>query len=148
MDRYRLVNRPGVTVVIVNNGKVLLLKRIRLPFIVNPGIWYFIGGARKARETALQNAYREIFEEIQVNRDDLKVLLSASVVIADKKRKERWRNKMFIMSSKNRGIRLNFEHTDYQWVSPGKLANYGDLAGAFEDSGEVFAMIRSALRKS
>jgi 8-oxo-dGTP pyrophosphatase MutT (NUDIX family) len=147
MERYRLVNRPGVTVAIVNKGKVLLLKRIRLPFIVNPGIWYFIGGARKGRETALQNAYREVYEEVHIGRDELEVLLSASVVITDRKRKERWRNKMFVMGSKNRKIKLNFEHTDYKWVAPGKLADYGDLAGAFESSSAVFSKIRATLRK-
>ena len=49
---YPLVEKPGVTVILINDKKVLLLRRINIPFITHPGIWYVVAGSRKARRNA------------------------------------------------------------------------------------------------
>ncbi len=87
---YAMVSRPGVTVVLLNRGRILLLKRISLPFISHPGIWYFVGGARKGRESPLQNAYREVEEEVGITKDELKPLSRSKIVVID--RGKGWEN--------------------------------------------------------
>jgi 8-oxo-dGTP pyrophosphatase MutT (NUDIX family) len=144
----RLVERPGVTVVIVNRGRVLLLKRISLPIIVNPGRWYFVGGAKKAGETPLQNAYREVHEELGLGRDVLRVISSSNAVIVDPRKKQIWRNRLFIMGSKTRKVRLNIEHTSHKWVTLKGLRECSDIMATVADSPKLFSMIKSALLKS
>lgn len=148
MDKYRLVKKPGVTVAIMNRGRVLLLRRISLPFMVNPGIWYFVGGGRKGRETPLQNAYREIREETGIEADRLCVTASGKIVIRDQKRKERWSNEFFVMRSADRRIRLNFENRDHKWVEFQSMLKYKGLLGSLENSKGVLAMIKGSPKKS
>ncbi len=146
--RFRLVQRPGVTVAVVNGSRVLILKRRNLPLMVNRGIWYFVGGSRKDGETLLQNAFREVFEELHVKRSGLSVISSFPATIRDRRKLQRWGNTFFVMASADRKIKLNLEHTGYRWVSPGSLDSYKDLLGALEDSGKVMEKIKSAIRKS
>jgi len=62
-NKFRHVQRDGIVAILINNNKVLLLKRRRIPFLTNPGIWFFITGGRKNGEAYIETAYREIMEE-------------------------------------------------------------------------------------
>jgi 8-oxo-dGTP pyrophosphatase MutT (NUDIX family) len=147
-DGFRRVSRPGVTAVLVNRRRILLLKRISLPFMTNPGIWYFVAGARDGREGHLENAYREIGEELGVGREELKLLYSGEIWVREQKRKERWRNKLFIMKARSRKVRLNIEHRGYRWVAFGELEGYHDLTGALGEPEKALSLIKSALARS
>ena len=143
--RFKTVKREGVTVVLVNKDRVLILRRIWLPFIVNPGFWYFVGGARKDNETPLQNAYREVEEEVGLKRKELKLVYSGRLVVVDKWWRQRWGNQFFIMRAAHQRIRLNLEHTGYRWVSFSALVDCSELLACLEDSKRALASIKSAL---
>jgi 8-oxo-dGTP pyrophosphatase MutT (NUDIX family) len=144
----RTVKRVGVTAVILNRKSILLLKRINLPFMVNPGMWYFVGGGRKGSESALQNAYREIGEELGLEKDELTLLSGMNVMVVDQRRGEKWRNRLFIMRSSTRKVRLNMEHSGYRWVAFDALGDYKGLLGAFGNADKVLSKISSALKRS
>ena len=146
--KLRTASRPGMTAVILNRKRVLILKRINLPFIINPGIWYFVGGSRKKGETPLQNAYREIGEELALGRERLTVLSRMDATIVDRRRRERWRNSLFIISSSTREVRLNVENSGYRWVTLEGLRGYKDLLGSIENAEEVLVRIKSALKRT
>jgi 8-oxo-dGTP pyrophosphatase MutT (NUDIX family) len=123
----RLVSKPGATAMIVNRGSVLILKRIRLPFIINPGRWFFVGGAMKRGESPLETAYREIMEETGIEAAELALLSSSTTTVADVGKGLKWPNSLFVFESKTRKVRLNIEHTDYRWVPLSGLGEYPDL---------------------
>jgi 8-oxo-dGTP pyrophosphatase MutT (NUDIX family) len=146
--KLRWARRPGVTAVVLNGKRILLLKRISIPFIVNPGMWYFVGGSRKGRESALENAYREIREELSLEKDRLTVVSKMNAVIMDRRKGERWRNRIFIMRSSTREVRLNLEHRGYSWVTFAALGGYKELLASLGNADEVLSEIRSALKGS
>lgn len=116
--KYRMVENKGVNAVVLNKKRVLLLKRISLPFIIHPGYWAFVSGAKKKNENYLETAYREVEEETGIKRNDLKLLLKGgNITIMDDRRATKWTNRLFVFGSKGKKVRLNIENTSYKWVS-------------------------------
>jgi 8-oxo-dGTP pyrophosphatase MutT (NUDIX family) len=143
---YRTVDRPGVTAVLVSGRRILLLRRIGLPFITHPGLWYFVAGARKGRETPLQNAYREIREEVGVGKGELSPVSWLKVTVLDHKKRQEWENDLFIIRSSGKEVRLNMEHTAHRWVGLDELKGYEETLACFRESGKLLKLIGSALR--
>lgn len=133
-DDYPLVEKPGVTVILINDKKVLLLRRINIPFITHPGIWYVVAGSRKRGETPVDTAYRELREETRIGKPDLKLLHESDVIVLDEKAKIRWHNRLFVMQSSTSSVKLNIEHTGYRWVNVQELKKYPELIGSFGES--------------
>lgn len=146
---YKTVSKPGVCVAIVNGGRLLLLKRIWLPFIiVNPGVWSVVGGASKANESPLDTAYREINEEVGISNAGLKVVAKGEVIVRDVKKRIRWENPFYVMRSSSERVRLNMEHTGYRWVEVKDLEREEGIRDFFEDSDSVIKMIRSGVKNT
>jgi 8-oxo-dGTP pyrophosphatase MutT (NUDIX family) len=140
-EGFRTVRMPGATVAIVNRGRVLLLKRINLPFLINRGAWYFVGGGRKRGESLLGTAYREVQEETGIRRKGLTLLADSDVVIQDRRKRMRWANRLFVMRASDDRVRLNIENRDYRWVRFSDLRRCEGLLGTLEDSGAVLRLI-------
>ena len=66
MSVDRCFPRPAVSAVIVEGGKVLLVKR---GFEPNRGLWSFPGGSIEPGETAREAIEREVFEETSLRVD-------------------------------------------------------------------------------
>ncbi|MDE1865854.1 MAG: NUDIX domain-containing protein [Candidatus Micrarchaeota archaeon] len=135
--RLKLVKKPGATAMLVNGGSILLLKRISIPFIINPGMWFFVGGAIKHGERPIDAAYREIGEETGIMPAELEKVSSISATVSDIRKGLRWRNRLFLFRSRTRRVRLNFEHTTYRWVPLGELGKYPELAESVAGYGKL-----------
>lgn len=147
---YKSIEKEGVTVIILNKKRILLLKRINLPFLmVNPGIWYFVAGSRARKEDYLDTAYREIMEEISMDKSELKPLLkNREIMIADNRRGLKWKNAFFIFCAKTDSIKLNYEHTDYRWVSFKEFVNdYKDAVNSIYDKERILPLIKSCISR-
>jgi 8-oxo-dGTP pyrophosphatase MutT (NUDIX family) len=142
---YSFVANDGVTVAIVNRKRILLMKRINIPFlIIHPGMWYFVAGSKDGNESYLANAYREIKEETGIGKSDLRLLYSKkSIKVFDSRRKREWTNSFFIFCSKTDSVSLNFEHTSYRWVSIGELEK-APLMEEFERS-KILKLIKQQI---
>jgi len=114
--KLKHVKREGVVAIIINKRRVLLLKRRNLPFLTNPGIWFFITGGRKKGEKYIETAYREIMEEVRIDRQMLKKLYECRVKLYDNSKKWVWENRCFIFYSKSRHVKLNIENAAYRWA--------------------------------
>jgi len=126
---YRKVKKNGVQSVIINKNRILIVKRMNIPFfLIHPGEWAFISGAKEKDEDYIDAAYRETSEEIGLNAKELKLLSKGSkVVLFDNSRKIRWENMLFIFKTDKSKIKLNFENTAYKWVSYGELVESPEM---------------------
>jgi len=115
-SKLKRVKRDGIVAIIINKKKVLLLKRRNLPFLTNPGIWFFITGGRKKGEKYIETAYREIMEEVRIEKQMLRKLYECRVELYDNAKKWIWENRCFIFYSKSRNVKLNIENSAYRWV--------------------------------
>lgn len=145
-QKYRKINAQGITAIIINHKKVLLLKRRNFPFMLNPGVWFFVSGSRKSSEKYLGTAYREILEETGIRKDALTPLKKIkSLIILDPKNAKMWKNKLFIFRSKESTVKLNIEHNAYKWASLAELRGEGTLT-LFPEQKAILGTIRQHLK--
>ena len=146
--KYKSVNRDGVTAVIINKGKILLLKRASFPLMSHKGVWSFLTGGRERKERHIETAYREIKEEINVDKSQLKLILKDKMVtLTDPKEKIQWNNRFFIFQSKTRKVKLDLENRAYKWVTLKQLqAHENVLTDYIPNRNYIFRLIKSALK--
>lgn len=106
----------AVDVIILDNEKVLLVKRATYPFI---GYWTLPGGHVEYGETTEHALKREMKEELGISVK-IKELLG---VYSDPKRDPRYHTVSAVyLCEKNKGkIKLNFEASEFQFFSLDKL---------------------------
>lgn len=120
---YKRVNRDGITAIIINKGRILLLRRASLPFMTHKGTWSFLTGGKHKNERYINTVYREAKEELGIDRSQLVLIASGkNVIIKDNKKNISWTNALFVLHSKTRIVRLNFENRECKWVSIAQLA--------------------------
>ncbi len=150
MERYvgfRFVKKPGITAAILNRGRFLVMKRISMPFIADPGAWAFAAGGRKSGERYDDAAYREIMEETRIKKSDLKLLAKYSNVMKfDSRHRKRYYNRFYIFASRTREIKLNFENTAFRWAAIDDIANEKNYINAFVNPRFILSALRKALK--
>ena len=147
MKEYKAVNADGVAVVILHKRRILLLKRRKIPFIFNPGIWSFVMGSRKRGELYRKTAYRELNEETGLERKSIKQLRKPiKVWMFDAKKNKKWQNYLFFFSSSTDKIKLNMENSGYRWASLNDLKKGKDYTNIFIDKNRVLREIESCIK--
>ena len=115
-----------VTSFITNDQKILLLKRSNQVKSMKC-LWAGVSGIiEKGDKTPLSRAKIEIFEEVGIKEDELKLLKSIqqlSIVSAQYKNHE-WNIFPFLFSTKNMEIKLNWENSEFKWIKPTEITNY------------------------
>ena len=140
----RSVKRDGITAVLINKRRILLLKRLNAPLMSHPGRWSFLSGGRDKGERYLQTAYREIFEETKIPAERLTLLDGNSIIVLkDEGKGLKWPNRFFIFRVSSRAVKLNVENTDYKWVSFDQVCNNRDIDKMIYDKGKVFSRVES-----
>lgn len=109
-------NFKSAHVVIIDNGKVLILRRSQSDDWM-PGHYGLPGGKLDGPERPQDAASRECKEEVQliVEPQDLVFLPKVSIE----------KQHAFFYTTKFSGeLKLDFEHDDYKWINPKDLSNY------------------------
>ena len=147
MKEYKAVNADGVAVVILHKRRILLLKRRKIPFIFNPGIWSFVMGSRKKGEQYKETAYRELNEETGLERKSIKQLRKPiKVWMFDAKKNKKWQNYLFFFSSTTDNIKINVENSGYRWAGLNDLKKGKDYTNIFIDKNRVLREIESCIK--
>ncbi len=147
MKEYKAVNADGVAVVILHKRRILLLKRRKIPFIFNPGIWSFVMGSRKRGEQYKETAYRELNEETGLEMKSIRQLRKPiKVWMFDAKKNKKWQNYLFFFSSSTDKIKLNMENSGYRWASLNDLKKGKDYTNIFIDKNRVLREIESCIK--
>ena len=114
-----------VTSFIISNEKFLLLKRSEKVRSMK-GIWAGISGIIEKNEEPLQRAKIEIFEELGIKEDQIKLLKTAERmrVVSPQYKNHEWEIFPFLFEANNPEIKLNWENSEYEWISADELNNY------------------------
>ncbi len=114
-----------VTSFIKDNDKFLLLKRSNKVKTMK-GLWAGISGIIENEEDPLSRAKIEIFEELGITEDKIKFLKAASKMTVHSPQYENheWEIFPFLFESSNPTIKLNWENSEYKWVTVNEIKNY------------------------
>jgi 8-oxo-dGTP pyrophosphatase MutT (NUDIX family) len=114
-----------VTCFITNENKILLLRRSDKVKSMK-GLWAGVSGIIEKDEQPLARAKREIFEEIGLHEAQIKLLKSEKEmrIISPQYKNHEWLVFPFLFSVENPTIRLNWENSDYRWISIDEIKNF------------------------
>lgn len=109
-----------VTSFIVNEGKVLLLKRSDLVGTYQ-GLWSGVSGYMEEDEEPLDRAKMEIEEETGLVNPEL-VVEGEPVMSRDDTRV--WVIHPYMFHTDSKEVTLDWEHTEHKWIDPGSVDEY------------------------
>ena len=114
-----------VTSFIKDNDKFLLLKRSDTVKTMK-GLWAGVSGIIEKNEEPLRRAKIEIFEELGITEDKIKFLKSAAKMKVNSPQYENheWEIFPFLFEVKNPIIKLNWENSEYKWITVDEIKNY------------------------
>lgn len=141
--RFSARGRDGVAVVVLHDNRVLALKRIFIPLLMEfPGEWSLLLGAREPNEHHELTVFRELFEETGIRRSDVSKMKHLGAVTLHSKGifgERQWKNELFIVNSRVSRIMLNFENSAFDWLAPEELAQRGVL-NAFDSNARALLL--------
>jgi len=119
-----------VTSFIRNNEKLLILKRSDEVKTMK-GLWAGISGIIEKNEEPLQRAKIEIFEEVGIADDQITLVKSAKEMRVNSPQylDHEWEIFSFLFESNNPTITLNWENSDFKWITIDELKDYETVPG-------------------
>jgi len=114
-----------VTSFIKNNDKLLILKRSEKVKSMK-GLWAGISGIIENNEIPLQRAKIEIFEEVGITEDKIKLIKSTKEmrINAPQYKNHEWEVFPFLFESEKPNVSLNWENSEFRWIEVQELKNY------------------------
>ena len=114
-----------VTCFLKNGDKILLLKRSKKVKSMK-GLWAGISGIIEGKEAPLDRAKTEIFEELGIKEDQIKLVKTASEmrIKSPQYQNHEWEIFPFLFSIENPEIKLNWENSEYEWIKAEQLSEY------------------------
>ena len=114
-----------VTSFIRNNDKLLILKRSEKVKTMK-GLWAGISGIIENNEIPLQRAKIEIFEEVGITEDKIKLIKSTKEmrINAPQYKNHEWEVFPFLFESEKPNVNLNWENSEFRWIEVQELKNY------------------------
>ena len=115
-----------VTCFLESDSKILILKRSNRVGTY-PGKWAGISGyIDPTSANATQQAYKEIYEETSLTKDDIKLAKKGTPLeIIDQNIKRKWIVHPYLFHIKNKEkISIDWEHIDMKWIYPEEISLY------------------------
>jgi 8-oxo-dGTP pyrophosphatase MutT (NUDIX family) len=90
------------------------------------GLWAGVSGIIEGDEEPLKRAKIEIFEELGITEDKIKFLKSSLEMKINSPQYENheWEIFPFLFEVKNPIIKLNWENSEYRWITKNEIKNY------------------------
>lgn len=114
-----------VTSFLTQDGKYLILKRSNKVRTMKD-LWAGISGIIEGNEEPLYRAKKEIHEETNITEDQITLIRAAVQMRTESPQYENheWLIFPFLFSVKNPKIKLNWENSEYQWITPSDLKKF------------------------
>ncbi|NOS61791.1 MAG: NUDIX domain-containing protein [Nitrosarchaeum sp.] len=117
-----------VTSFIQDEQKLLILRRSNKVKTMK-GLWAGISGIIEKNEPPLTRAKIEIYEETGISEDKIKLIKNAAKLRIHSPQYENheWEIFPFLFEAKNPDIKLNWENSEYMWITIDELKNYNTV---------------------
>ena len=117
-----------VTSFIQDEQKLLILRRSNKVKTMK-GLWAGISGIIEKNETPLTRAKIEIYEETGISEDKIRLVKNAEKLRIHSPQYENheWEIFPFLFEAKNPDIKLNWENSEYTWITIDELKNYNTV---------------------
>ena len=117
-----------VTSFIQDEQKLLILRRSNKVKTMK-GLWAGISGIIEKNEPPLTRAKIEIYEETGISEDKIKLIKNAGRLRVNSPQYENheWEIFPFLFEAKNPDIKLNWENSEYTWITIDELKNYNTV---------------------
>lgn len=114
-----------VTSFLKNSDKILILRRSEKVKTMK-GLWAGISGIIEKDEVPLERAKIEIFEELGIKEEQIKLLKSIDEIRIESPQYENheWEIFPFLFEVNDPEIKLNWENSEYKWINPNEISNY------------------------
>ena len=114
-----------VTSFLTQDGKYLILKRSNKVRTMKD-LWAGISGIIEGNEDPLYRAKKEIHEETNITEDQITLIRAAVQMRTESPQYENheWLIFPFLFSVENPKIKLNWENSEYQWITPSDLKKF------------------------
>ncbi len=114
-----------VTSFIKDNKKILILKRSEKVKSMK-GLWAGISGIIEKDETPLERAKIEIFEEVGILEEEIRLIKSIKEmrINSPQYKNHEWEIFPFLFESKKPNVKLNWENSEFRWIEVEELKNY------------------------
>jgi len=114
-----------VTSFIKNSNKILILKRSNKVRSMK-GLWAGVSGIIENNEKPLDRAKIEIFEEIGIKENKIKLIKNIEKIIISSPQYENheWEVFSFLFETKDVKIKLNWENSEFKWIQIDEIQNY------------------------
>lgn len=92
-------------------------------------LWSGVSGIIEKNEIPLTRAKIEIYEEIGITEDKIRLLKQADKIKVNSPQYENheWEIFPFLFEAKNPIIKLNWENSEYTWITVNELKNYNTV---------------------
>lgn len=117
-----------VTSFIQDEQKLLILRRSNKVKTMK-GLWAGISGIIEKNEVPLTRAKIEIYEETGISEDKIRLVKKAAKLRIHSPQYENheWEIFPFLFEAKNPDIKLNWENSEYRWITINELKNYNTV---------------------
>ncbi|MEE8386807.1 MAG: NUDIX pyrophosphatase [Dehalococcoidia bacterium] len=104
------------------------------------GRWAGVSGHVEEGVAPLEQAYREMGEEVGLGRDHVRLLAEGEpLVVVDESIETRWTVHPFLFEVlRPEGVRLDWEHTESRWVRPEEVSALETVPGLAEALSRVY----------
>ncbi len=122
------------------DGDSILLLRRSDRVSTYRGRWAAVSGYLEAI-TPLEQAYREIEEEVGLGRGDVRLLAQGEpLVVPDETIDTRWTVHPFLFEAlRPEHLRLDWEHTESRWLKPEEMSDLDTVPALAEALARVYA---------
>lgn len=90
------------------------------------GLWGGVSGVIEGNEEPLKRAKKEIFEETAIREDQISLVRTAKEIPVKSTQyyNHEWIVFPFLFSTRESRVRLNWENSEYRWISTNEISNY------------------------
>jgi len=111
-----------VTCLLMNKKEEILILKRSKEVRTYKGLWSGVSGYVEEDEKPIETAYKEIREEIGLNKENIQFIKDAnSIEFSDVYENEiyQWNIYPFLFKTEKKDkINIDWEHTDYRWITP------------------------------
>ena len=118
-----------VTSFLKHNDKILILKRSNKVKTMK-GLWAGVSGIIENNEPPIERAKIEIFEELGIGQQYIRLIKSAKELTIKSPQYEdhQWVIFPFLFATEKSEIKLNWENSEFRWINANQLKEFNTVS--------------------